>query len=214
MRHALVLTGLLACDSPQRPSVPAPSIVDDRDGIADANDLCPTEAEDRDGFSDEDGCPDVDDDADGLVDRCDACPRDQETWNGDEDADGCPDRGVTIVEGDENQTASLAPIPVGCGEVLSAAALARLDALSGALRDPGPPLVVASLGAPSDDAERAARARADEAMEHLVRAGISAQRLRVVVVTRAAACELVVRYSHDETPPICGPSTAGELDAR
>ncbi|HEX4458976.1 MAG TPA: hypothetical protein VIA18_13460, partial [Polyangia bacterium] len=32
----------------------------DGDGIPDASDLCPTEAEDKDGFDDEDGCPDLD----------------------------------------------------------------------------------------------------------------------------------------------------------
>ena len=30
----------------------------DNDGILDADDKCPDEAEDKDGFEDEDGCPD------------------------------------------------------------------------------------------------------------------------------------------------------------
>lgn len=209
MRRALALTCLLGCGSPQRQALAEAGRSDDGDGIEDARDLCPAEAEDRDGFSDEDGCPDDDDDADGLVDRCDACPRDPETWNGDEDADGCPDRGVTIVEGDENATASLAPIATGCGETLPPEALVRLDALAGAWRDPGPPLTVASLGTPGPGAERAARARAAQAFERLERAGISGQRLEVVVVDRASACELVVRLDHDEAPPLCDPLTGG-----
>src|SRR5262249_35507226 len=34
----------------------------DRDGVSDKNDACPAEQEDRDGFQDDDGCPDLDND--------------------------------------------------------------------------------------------------------------------------------------------------------
>ena len=47
--------------------------------------------EDKDGFQDEDGCPDPDNDGDGLAGRADKCPNQPETKNGFEDADGCPD---------------------------------------------------------------------------------------------------------------------------
>ena len=63
----------------------------DGDGILDANDKCPDEPEDRDGFEDEDGCPDVDNDRDGIPDVKDLCPNDPETVNGYQDEDGCPD---------------------------------------------------------------------------------------------------------------------------
>ena len=53
--------------------------------------------EDRDGFQDEDGCPDPDNDADRILDVDDSCPNDPETYNGTEDEDGCPDRGPVIV---------------------------------------------------------------------------------------------------------------------
>ncbi|MEZ4454625.1 MAG: hypothetical protein R3B09_34555, partial [Nannocystaceae bacterium] len=46
----------------------------DGDGLADAEDRCPDEAEDRDGFEDEDGCPDPDNDRDGVLDVDDQCP--------------------------------------------------------------------------------------------------------------------------------------------
>jgi outer membrane protein OmpA-like peptidoglycan-associated protein len=69
-----------------------PSIGDrDGDGIKDDVDKCPDEPEDRDGFQDEDGCPDPDNDIDHILDRDDACPNDPETMNGIADADGCPD---------------------------------------------------------------------------------------------------------------------------
>ena len=92
----------------------------DGDGIPDHTDQCPDEAEDKDGFEDEDGCPDPDNDGDGVLDaddRCpntpgavgnqgcpaedrdgdgipdhkDRCPDDPEDKDGFQDEDGCPD---------------------------------------------------------------------------------------------------------------------------
>jgi OmpA-OmpF porin, OOP family len=63
----------------------------DKDGIPDDKDKCPTEAEDKDGFEDEDGCPDLDNDKDGIPDAQDKCPNEPETKNGYQDEDGCPD---------------------------------------------------------------------------------------------------------------------------
>ncbi len=63
----------------------------DKDGIINAKDACPTEAEDTDGFEDTDGCPDIDNDGDGLNDDGDKCPNEAEDKDGFEDADGCPD---------------------------------------------------------------------------------------------------------------------------
>jgi OmpA-OmpF porin, OOP family len=74
----------------------------DRDEIPDDIDRCPLDPEDKDGFQDEDGCPDADDDLDGIVDRVDACPNDPgplerrgcpaPEQEGDRDRDGVPDR--------------------------------------------------------------------------------------------------------------------------
>ena len=64
----------------------------DGDGIADADDKCPTEPETRNGFDDKDGCPDkLDQDHDGIADADDKCPWDAEDKNGIDDTDGCPD---------------------------------------------------------------------------------------------------------------------------
>jgi outer membrane protein OmpA-like peptidoglycan-associated protein len=70
-----------------------PRVVDsDGDGILNADDGCPSEPEDIDGFEDEDGCPDLDNDKDGLADGEDAqCPNEPEDKDGFEDEDGCPD---------------------------------------------------------------------------------------------------------------------------
>jgi outer membrane protein OmpA-like peptidoglycan-associated protein len=64
----------------------------DGDGLADDVDKCPAEAEDKDGFEDEDGCPDKDNDGDGIEDANDKCPAEAETKNGIEDEDGCPEK--------------------------------------------------------------------------------------------------------------------------
>jgi outer membrane protein OmpA-like peptidoglycan-associated protein len=69
-----------------------PDFVDtDGDGIYDQNDLCPDRAEDRDGFEDDDGCPDVDNDHDLIPDVADKCPNEPEDRDTFEDEDGCPD---------------------------------------------------------------------------------------------------------------------------
>lgn len=63
----------------------------DSDGIPDTKDLCPNEAEDFDGFEDEDGCPDLDNDGDGIPDAQDLCQNEAEDLNGINDEDGCPE---------------------------------------------------------------------------------------------------------------------------
>jgi OmpA-OmpF porin, OOP family len=64
----------------------------DGDGIGDNTDSCPTEAEDKDGYLDDDGCPDLDNDGDGIDDTMDKCPDAAEDPDGTADQDGCPDR--------------------------------------------------------------------------------------------------------------------------
>ncbi len=64
----------------------------DGDGILDREDACPEEAEDLDGFFDDDGCIDVDNDQDGVDDRFDGAPHEPEDRDGFEDDDGIPDR--------------------------------------------------------------------------------------------------------------------------
>jgi OOP family OmpA-OmpF porin len=63
----------------------------DKDGIVGAADKCPTEAEDKDGFKDDDGCPDPDNDEDGIADAADKCPLEAEDKDGFKDDDGCPE---------------------------------------------------------------------------------------------------------------------------
>ena len=85
--------------APPASSVELAKISDrDGDGIPDELDKCPDEPEDKDGFEDEDGCPDPDNDKDGIPDTADACPNEPETVNGFEDEDGCPDSAPIVVK--------------------------------------------------------------------------------------------------------------------
>ncbi len=63
----------------------------DNDGITDDVDKCIYEAEDFDGFQDEDGCPDYDNDNDGISDYEDGCQNVAEDFDGFQDDDGCPE---------------------------------------------------------------------------------------------------------------------------
>lgn len=77
---------------PREEKPTGPVTVDtDEDGIVDREDKCPKQAEDEDGFEDEDGCPDEDNDGDDISDTDDKCPVEPETKNNYKDDDGCPD---------------------------------------------------------------------------------------------------------------------------
>jgi len=64
----------------------------DNDSVRDKDDACPSELEDRDGYLDDDGCPEADNDNDGIEDQRDRCPDQAEDPDGQDDTDGCPDR--------------------------------------------------------------------------------------------------------------------------
>ena len=79
--------------APQPEGAAAPGRGDrDGDGTPNSVDACPDEPEDKDGFEDEDGCPERDNDRDGIADADDRCANEPEDKDGFEDADGCPER--------------------------------------------------------------------------------------------------------------------------
>ncbi|PID38670.1 MAG: hypothetical protein CSB49_04465, partial [Proteobacteria bacterium] len=70
----------------------APDLKDtDKDGVYDTDDQCLTQPEDKDGYQDEDGCPDPDNDGDLIPDIRDKCPNEREDKDGFQDDDGCPE---------------------------------------------------------------------------------------------------------------------------
>lgn len=80
---------VLSLGIPRREAAQEPDT--DGDGLRGERDHCPKEAEDSDGFQDDDGCPDPDNDKDGILDADDRCPDASETHNDYKDEDGCPD---------------------------------------------------------------------------------------------------------------------------
>jgi OmpA-OmpF porin, OOP family len=94
--------------------VPAavPTKDSDDDGIPDALDKCPTQAEDKDGFQDADGCPDPDNDADGINDKDDACPNLKGEPSTDPSRNGCPntDRDGDTFENDVDKCPDTAEV--------------------------------------------------------------------------------------------------------
>jgi outer membrane protein OmpA-like peptidoglycan-associated protein len=115
----------------QCPEVPGPKenrgcplIKDtDGDGVPDDLDRCPLDPEDKDGFQDEDGCPDPDNDNDGITDRLDACPNDAGPLENrgcpsrDRDGDGVPDHLDACL--DVPGAANADPAQNGCPRKLS-----------------------------------------------------------------------------------------------
>lgn len=85
---------VLAKAAPAPPPAPPPDA--DRDGIVDAQDLCPRDPEDRDGFEDADGCPDPDGGRDALRDTVARCGREAAAVHED---DGCEDAGPVKLNG-------------------------------------------------------------------------------------------------------------------
>ena len=73
------------------PPPPRDTRDNDGDGVVNADDACPDDPEDQDGFKDDDGCPDADNDGDGFLDGDDKCPLEAEDKDGFQDDDGCID---------------------------------------------------------------------------------------------------------------------------
>lgn len=145
----------------------------DGDGIDDAQDQCPNQAEDRDAFQDDDGCTDLDNDGDGIVDSADQCPDEPETKNGFQDDDGCADQTSTDLVG------FTFPRNSDKFDPASAALLERAYQVL----DRNRRLTVEIAGHTSEGEAKPLElsiARAEAVKEYLVRRGIAEDRLRTV----------------------------------
>jgi outer membrane protein OmpA-like peptidoglycan-associated protein len=181
----------------------------DGDGIVDAVDKCPDAAEDRDGFEDEDGCPDPDQDHDRIPDADDKCPNEPETYNGFEDDDGCPDRGRVLVTSSAIEILEdifFAPN----GDAITGPARPILDAIAATLNG-NPDIAKLEIGghASEDETEvwglssrRAAAVRAA-----LIQRGVAADRLDIVpygatrpldkTATKNRRVDFIIAQRHD-----------------
>src|SRR5688572_857745 len=92
----------------------------DGDGLLDSTDQCILEPEDKDGYLDDDGCPEIDNDLDELLDVNDKCPLEAEDRDGFEDLDGCPDPDndkdtvLDVKDQCPNEVGSATEEPLGC----------------------------------------------------------------------------------------------------
>ena len=153
----------------------------DRDGIPDGADMCPREAEDLDGFEDENGCPETDNDRDRILDANDLCPNDPEVYNGVEDGDGCPDEGRVItficrlsIEDKIKFSKNTSALPSEAGAVLDQI----VRTMNGNPQIPW--FEVQGHAAPDERGpQRLARARASVVIEYLVAHGVEPGRLKL-----------------------------------
>ncbi|HEY5283577.1 MAG TPA: OmpA family protein [Polyangia bacterium] len=169
---------------PVQPATPAPAVDKDTDGdgIPDSIDKCPNEPEDKDGFQDEDGCPDPDNDGDGIPDVKDKCPNEPETVNGYQDEDGCPDeipaavkKFTGVIQGINFKTNS-AEITKDSHTVLDKTVQVLTDYPDVRLEIGGH---TDNVGKPEHNMELSQK-RAESVKEYLVAKGISTDRLTAV----------------------------------
>jgi outer membrane protein OmpA-like peptidoglycan-associated protein len=165
------------------PSAPTPAARgpdSDGDGILDVDDLCPNDPEDRDGFEDDDGCPDPDNDHDRILDKDDKCPNEPETYNGFEDEDGCPDKGKVVVH--ESRGGIIPMVYFRDGEARIAAIHRPIldELLATVIGNPNITRVVVEGHTDSREAKRAAdlgRRRAEAVAAYLREKGVARGRL-------------------------------------
>lgn len=157
----------------------------DGDGVSDPQDKCPDVAEDIDGDTDSDGCPeeDPDSDQDGVADKHDDCPNAQETINGVDDDDGCPDTGDPRVIYDDGELQILEAVRFDHGSSkISNESYPLLNQVALMLKA-NPELKRVRVeghtdsSGPSDINRRLSQARAESVKAYLVRKGVAETRL-------------------------------------
>ena len=168
---------------------------DDEDGVSNRFDLCPSLAEDMDGFEDEDGCPDPDNDGDGIPDISDKAPLFAEVFNGFEDEDGAPDEAPPRLEEFE---AEIGAIRFERNQTLAEADSAIEAVAELLVRYPFLRATVVghsdTLGDESTKA-RVSEARAQSVRRELIREGVDAE--RVVAEGRADSALLLNEESEE-----------------
>jgi outer membrane protein OmpA-like peptidoglycan-associated protein len=183
-------------DAPESGPPPAPVDRDsDADGVPDAVDRCADQAEDTDGFQDEDGCPDGDNDGDGVADTADGCTGEAEDKDGFQDEDGCPEADpapAAPAAEPEPPPAPVAPAPVELTQVvrfdknesaISSSYESTLDEVAKQLAD-HPEVEVVAIEGHADDRgspelnDRLSRSRAEAVRTALVKRGVAKKRLK------------------------------------
>jgi len=189
--------------TPPAASVELAKISDrDGDGIPDELDKCPDEPEDKDGFEDEDGCPDPDNDHDGIPDDKDKCPNEPETVNGVADEDGCPDSGGVVLVHFEGDRLTVDRVPALAGGRLSRGGEIIVDEMSLVMRGHAEVTKwLIAIGMPkAPDAKRLG----DAVRTRLIAKGVPADRVELLTAAGPAKIGGLVRARVDaDAPPAC-----------
>jgi len=178
-------------------SQPASDPDPDRDGIASRDDLCAQDAEDKDSFEDEDGCPDLDNDRDKLLDAVDKCPNEPETYNGRDDDDGCPDRMGIVIDDSAVEIVDRVAFANNSARIAKTELVASIALLLKNNREFAM-LHIRGHAAPGEKRRAAlAKLRAGAVRDALVAAGVDPYRLSVDVVPPTAADKPEVDFHRD-----------------
>jgi hypothetical protein len=169
--------------------------------------MCP---EDKDGFQDEDGCPDPDNDNDGIPDAVDKCPNEPETVNGFQDGDGCPDSGGLNVARLDGDRLVIDRVPAMARGALAPAGAIIVDQV--ALVMLAHPEVTKWLVALAQPAARDATRLADAIAARLAAKGVPAERVHVVGVAGPAKIGGVAQERGDPGGP-CRPAAPAAAPA-
>jgi len=158
----------------------------DADGIPDDLDRCPLDPEDRDGYQDEDGCPDLDNDKDGIPDTQDACPLEPGIADADPAKNGCPRKmALVVVKKDRIEIKQQINFQFGKAKIRGKQSCKVIDEVVTVLKD-YPSIKKIRIEGHTDSVGKAAsnmklsQARAESVVEYLIEQGIEASRLEAV----------------------------------
>ena len=166
----------------------------DRDDVPDADDKCPDDPEDRDGFEDADGCPEADNDKDGVPDEVDACPNNAGPPSPNPHANGCPGPLGPAFPRVCLSIVMINRIEFNAGSTAVASGQTHIvDAMVQSLQNQ--PQLTLEIEGHTDDTEPASlgKARAEAVKRELVKRGIGAA--RITTTTQGGSQPLVPNTS-------------------
>lgn len=158
----------------------------DGDGVPDELDECGEFPETKNGYRDEDGCPDVgeDDDDDGVGNDDDRCQQVAENYNDSRDDDGCADAGPSLVTIERDAVKLAAGAEFDGATPKPGATEKALSALANGLAN-WVGITKLAIEVTAADA-KLAQARAEAVKAYLVKKGIADKRLEATGVAGEA----------------------------
>ena len=154
----------------------------DNDGLADNQDKCPKDPEDKDNFEDEDGCPDNDNDKDKVADKDDLCQTEKEDGKGKAPKDGCPDETKAVLVDGNLFILDKVFFDVNKDTIKKGTSFTTLDAVVKVLAEHPEVKKVRIEGHTDDQGKDEAnlalsKRRAKRVMDYIIKSGIDASRL-------------------------------------